>query len=116
MPGAPEVSRTDPSMLQTETHGGDVATNEVASCRRSPSGSDRAAWTVRYIATRRFGVFALKEQQLGTHLIGDFIIDIGTEHDDAAREKTGKNIATGIGPPSKSREQECEGPMRCVMA
>ena len=84
---------------QPEAHGGDVAADELHRVvDRHPSG-DRPTRAVDVQPDVGVGVLALEVQQLGADLVGDVVVDVGAEHDDAVLEQAVEHVDARVEAP-----------------
>ena len=77
---------------QPEAHRGDVAADELHRVVDRHPGRDRSAGAVDVQPDVGVEILALEEQQLGADLVGDVVVDVGAEHDDAVLEQAVEHV------------------------
>mmetsp|Transcript_10087 Transcript_10087/g.20763 ORF Transcript_10087/g.20763 Transcript_10087/m.20763 type:complete len:265 (-) Transcript_10087:122-916(-) len=76
----------------SETDGLDVAGDELHGIVNGEAGADGAAGGVDVEGNVLFGVFVGEVEELGDEDVGDFVVDVGAEEEDAVFEKAGDHV------------------------
>ena len=81
---------------EAKAHGGDVATDELHRVVDRHAGGHRTAGAIDVEPNVGVGVLTFEIQQLGTGLVGDVIIHIGSKHDHSVLQQTVEHVASRV--------------------
>src|SRR3712207_9442327 len=79
---------------------GDVAVDELHRVVDGHAGADRAAGRVDVQVDVALGVLSRQQQHLGGQLVGDDVVDLGAEEDDALAEQALVDRVAEVHPPA----------------